>query len=226
MRNGARRHRHFLTCAIIIRRVGSADGLKIVLEQDFLKVFFPESPAGVLYTPQPPDPKYAWARQYGHTEGFTLCGVTHTLCSPGAIYWLNSLITAPFEEYDALICTSTAVTHMVTKVSEAYCDFLRDRFGGNPRLKPRLELIPLGVNTEKFFPALPDGQALSKGARNRRRRSCNSFYGAFSTACEGTPISDFFGSSTGNPTGFTTNPLDHLRMAQTPELETRIYRAL
>ena len=127
--------------------------LQIVDEKDFHSSFFPEPPADLLYVPQPPDPKYAWARQYGGPTSFSICGVTHTLCTPQANRWLISLVTAPFEEFDTLICTSTAVVRMVRDVVGAYTDFLRDRFGGQPRLKAKLECVPLGVNTTKFSPA-------------------------------------------------------------------------
>ena len=137
--------------------------LKIVQERDFLDSFSDSPPATVLYTPQPPDEKYAWARQHCG-GGFAICGLTHTLCSATANRWLISLITAPFEEYDVLICTSRAVVQMVQSLMGSYTDFLRDRFGGAPRLKSRLELIPLGVNTDTFCPPEPEERAAQRKA--------------------------------------------------------------
>jgi glycosyltransferase involved in cell wall biosynthesis len=130
--------------------------LRVFSEQHFFDDFFPGAPATLLYTPQPPDERYAWAREHGGPGSYALCGVTHTLCSARANRWLISLVTAPFEEYDALVCTSQAVVDMVRTVIDSYTEHLRHRYGGHPRLKPRLELIPLGVNTDRFRPATPE----------------------------------------------------------------------
>jgi glycosyltransferase involved in cell wall biosynthesis len=97
---------------------------------------------------------------------FALSGVTHTLCTGGVVRLLCDLVTAPFEPYDALICTSTAVVCMVRAVTDAYADYLRDRFGGTPTLRPRLAHIPVGVNPERFRPALPHERAARRAQLN------------------------------------------------------------
>lgn len=133
--------------------------LRIIDSGDFHQAFFPSPPATVLHSPQPPDPAFAWARQQGGPHAFALSGVTHTLCSPEAMDLLRSLVTAPFEAYDTLVCTSHAVATMVREVTEAYADHLRARLGGvegigpAASLPPRLETIPLGVDIERFHPA-------------------------------------------------------------------------
>jgi glycosyltransferase involved in cell wall biosynthesis len=114
-------------------------------------------PAGVpatplLYTPCPPDTSFAWMRYERGPASFALSGVTHTLCTAGAARHLCELLTAPYETYDSLICTSSAVVRMVQTVTSAYADYLGDRFGCKPSLRPRLEQIPLGVNPHRFRP--------------------------------------------------------------------------
>ena len=138
--------------------------LRIFQERNFLEEFCLDPPAPVLYTPQPPDERYAWARQHAAGGRFAICGLTHTLCSARANRLLLSLMTAPFEEHDALICTSRSVISMVTALLDNYGDYLKERFGGSPRIKPRLELIPLGVNTDKFRPASPEEKATERAA--------------------------------------------------------------
>jgi glycosyltransferase involved in cell wall biosynthesis len=133
---------------------------------DFLDVFFPSAPAPVLYTPCPPDPSFAWARHQCGPGAFALSGVTHTLCTPGAIRVLCELLTAPYEPYDALICTSSAVVRMVRAVTNAYAAYLQDRLGGTPALRLRLETIPLGVNPDRFQPAAPSERARRRAALN------------------------------------------------------------
>jgi glycosyltransferase involved in cell wall biosynthesis len=85
--------------------------------------------------------------------------VTHTLSSAAAVHSLCDLLTAPFEPFDVLICTSQAVANMVQAVTGTYADYLADRFGGRPQLRPRLEVVPLGVNPDRFRPATPDERA-------------------------------------------------------------------
>jgi D-inositol-3-phosphate glycosyltransferase len=82
----------------------------------------------------------------------------------GAARLLAEMVTAPYEPYDALVCTSTAVLRMVRAVTGAYADYLRDRHGGAPALRPRLELIPLGVNPDRFWPATPEERAGRRAA--------------------------------------------------------------
>lgn len=145
---------------------GKKRRLRLVEERDFHATFFPTPPAPLLYTPCPPDPRYAWARQHGGSGAFALCGVTHTLCSAGAVQLLCDLVTAPYESYDALICTSQAVVEMVRSVTGAYADFLRDRHGGAPGLRVRLETIPLGVNPDVYRPATADERAAQRRTLN------------------------------------------------------------
>jgi glycosyltransferase involved in cell wall biosynthesis len=74
------------------------------------------------------------------------------------------MVTAPYEPYDALVGTSTAVLRMVRNVTGAYADYLRDRQGVAPALRPRLELNPLGVNPDRFRPATPAERATRRAA--------------------------------------------------------------
>jgi glycosyltransferase involved in cell wall biosynthesis len=138
--------------------------LRAVPMSEFADSFCAKPPAPVLYTPCPPDPSFAWARHRHGRGTFALSGVTHTLCTAGAARVLCELVTAPYEPYDALICTSAAVVRMVRAVTGAYIDYLRDRFGGEPALRPRLETIPLGVNPERFRPATAEERAARRAA--------------------------------------------------------------
>jgi len=137
--------------------------LQIVEERDFLARFFPDPPARLLYTPHPPDTRFAWARQHGGAAAFALCGVTHTLSTAAAARQVCDFVTAPYEPYDALICTSRAVVRLVRTLADTYADYLRERHGGAPGLRPRLELIPLGVDPEKYRPPT----AAERGERRR-----------------------------------------------------------
>jgi glycosyltransferase involved in cell wall biosynthesis len=138
--------------------------LRVIEEGHFHQFFFPTPPASLLYTPCPPDPRYAWARQHGGPCAFALSGVTHTLCTMRAVDCLCDYVTAPLEAYDSLICTSRTAVRMVQAVTNTYADYLRDRHGGSPESRIRLEMIPLGVNPDKFHPPTSAERATQRKA--------------------------------------------------------------
>jgi glycosyltransferase involved in cell wall biosynthesis len=129
--------------------------LRVVEERRFHDEFAASPPATMLYMPCPPEPKYAWARQHAGPGRFAISGVTHTLCSADSVGFLLQLLLAPFEPFDALICTSKAVVDMVRAVTGTYADFLRERHGGSPAIRASLQQIPLGVDPDRFRPATP-----------------------------------------------------------------------
>jgi glycosyltransferase involved in cell wall biosynthesis len=137
--------------------------LRLIEEADYpAQLAGPTPPARLLHTPCPPDERLAWLRQAAAPGQFALCGVTHTLASPAAVSALNALVTAPFEPYDALVCTSRAVADMVRAVTGHYADYLRDRFGGNPAVRARLVTIPLGIDPSAFHPPTSDERAAGR----------------------------------------------------------------
>jgi glycosyltransferase involved in cell wall biosynthesis len=136
--------------------------LVVIPESEFLPACAgPNPPLRVVHHPFPPDVRYAWGRQ-GSGARFALCGVTHTLSSIAATRALCDLVTAPFESFDALICTSRSVVDMVRAVTDTFANYLADRFGGSPKLRARLELIPLGVNPDRFRPATPEERSAER----------------------------------------------------------------
>ena len=115
--------------------------------------FFPAAPAQVLHLPQPIEPQLAWARHHRGRHGFALSGVTHTISSKEVMEWFRELVTAPLEPYDTLFCISKAALSVVRTVTDNYAAYLRERHGGEPRVRARLAHVPLGVDTRKYRPA-------------------------------------------------------------------------
>jgi len=108
------------------------------------------SQPGVVYYPGPGIGEHAWHRAaYGH-GAWSLCGITHTTSSAGAMDAIAGLLTAPVQPWDAVICTSTAVADNVRRVLQAQADFLQARLGATRLVLPQLPVIPLGVHTEDF----------------------------------------------------------------------------
>jgi glycosyltransferase involved in cell wall biosynthesis len=141
-----------------------ARSLRIADERQFHDAFLRNPPASVLHLPCPPDSRYAWTRRASTPHAFALSGVTHTLCSLEAVRQICDYVTAPFEPFDILVCTSSAVLDMVRQVAETYAEYLRDRFGGRPALGLRLAHVPLGVDTDRFRPATPEERVQQRQA--------------------------------------------------------------
>lgn len=110
--------------------------------------------AGTVYHPGPGIGAHAWQRAAtGGTAGhaaWSLCGITHTTSSAGAMDALAELISAPVQAWDAVICTSTAVKNNVERLLQAQVDYLKDRLGITRLVLPQLPVIPLGIHTQDF----------------------------------------------------------------------------
>jgi starch synthase len=124
--------------------------------------------AGCLYRPDPVLQEEAWQRLSGNTRAYSLCGITHTLSSTGAQRALGQYLIAPYEEWDAVICTSHAVRRAVDHICGEFGGYLAERFGAPAPPRPALQLpvIPLGVHTADFDTTTRPMQA----ARERWRK--------------------------------------------------------
>lgn len=106
--------------------------------------------AGVVYYPGPGIGEHAFHRSaFGH-GAWSLCGVTHTICSQGAMDAIVQLTTAPVQPWDALICTSKPGKEVVTKILQAQAEYLAQRLGAQRLVLPQLPVIPLGVHVQDF----------------------------------------------------------------------------
>lgn len=106
--------------------------------------------AGTYFHPEPISAAHAWPRQMAHPAAWSLCGVTHTISSAGAMDMIASWPVAPLQPWDAVICTSAAVKHSVEALLAAQTEYLTDRLGATRFSLPQLPVIPLGVNCESL----------------------------------------------------------------------------
>jgi starch synthase len=81
---------------------------------------------------------------------WSLCGITHTTSSAGAMDAIGNLITSPVQQWDAVICTSHAVKDNVQRLLQAKVNQLQERLGITKVVLPMLPVIPLGIHTEDF----------------------------------------------------------------------------
>ena len=108
------------------------------------------SDPGVLNLPMPEIGREAWRRRIIGSRTYAICGITHTTATHRIMDDLGDLIIAPTEDYDALICTSSAVRQSVETQLDAVRDYLTAERGPRRRPEPKRVTIPLGVNTEDF----------------------------------------------------------------------------
>lgn len=108
------------------------------------------SDPGVLNVPSPEIDAEAWQRAPQGARHYALCGLTHTTATATVMRLIPDLLIAPTEDYDALICTSTAVRDAVETQLSAMRDYMADAYGPRRRPEPMRATIPLGVNVDDF----------------------------------------------------------------------------
>jgi len=137
---------HAQTFAASSKLLGKAHPVKVVDKNSLGALSQP----GVIYYPGPGIGEHAWHRAaFGH-GAYSLCGITHTTSSAGAMDSIAALISAPVHAWDAVICTSTAVKTHVEKLLQAQANYLVDRLGIQKLVLPLLPVIPLGIHTQDF----------------------------------------------------------------------------
>lgn len=107
---------------------------------------------GAAYYPAPPVPELAHARNTVSPAAYSLIGVTHTLSSTGAMDQIGRMVLAPYQPWDALICTSQAALDVVERLFAAHGAWAEAHLGATRIQRPQTPVIPLGVDTERFAP--------------------------------------------------------------------------
>ena len=140
---------HARMFAASVLAAGRAEPVRAVNKKSLAALAEP----GVLYYPGPSIGVHAWHRAAAAVAGhgaWSLCGITHTTSSAGAMDALADLLTAPVQAWDAVICTSAAVKNNVTRLLQAQADYLVQRLGVQRLVLPQLPVIPLGIHTQDF----------------------------------------------------------------------------
>lgn len=105
---------------------------------------------GVTFYPGPGLSEWANNRAFAGDHSWSLCGITHTTASHGAMDAIINMTTSPVQPWDALICTSSSVKRSVEDLLEPQIEYLRNRFKAQQFPLPQFPVIPLGVHGEKF----------------------------------------------------------------------------
>jgi glycosyltransferase involved in cell wall biosynthesis len=109
--------------------------------------------AGVLNVPSPAIDAEAWQRRPFGSRRYALCGITHTTATARVMQILANYFVAPVEDYDALICTSSAVRQAVETQLDMIRAYMGQEYGPRRRAEPQRTTIPLGVNVADFQPS-------------------------------------------------------------------------
>jgi len=110
------------------------------------------SEVGCLYVPDPRLSEHAWRRWQSGAD-YSLCGVTHTLCSITAMDAVVASMMAPCMPWDALVCTSKCAKNVVDRLYEAQHEYIDRRFGAEnsfASVVPQTPVIPLGVDCSLY----------------------------------------------------------------------------
>jgi len=110
------------------------------------------SSRGAAYYPAPPVAELVHARNAVSPAAYSVFGVTHTLSSGGAMDQIGRMVLAPFQSWDALICTSQAALDVVQRLFNAHRAWAEAHLGATRFVRPLTPVIPLGVDTERFAP--------------------------------------------------------------------------
>lgn len=106
---------------------------------------------GCVYYPAPVPERIAHARNAMGPSAYSLFGVTHTLSSNEAMEGVARLALAPFQAWDAQVCTSRVAAEVVTRLQDDYRAWAATHLGAtrfNPIANP---VIPLGVDEGAFI---------------------------------------------------------------------------
>lgn len=105
---------------------------------------------GALFIPDPSLGAWAaWRQSAGH-HAFSLIGQIHTLSTTAVMTMLDALVVEPVQEWDALICSSSAGRDVVKRVIDDRCEQLRRRCGATHFPSPQLPVIPLPLDESCF----------------------------------------------------------------------------
>ncbi len=105
---------------------------------------------GCLLHPDPNIASYAWPRRWHDQRGYSLCGISHTMSSANVMDAVAACVSAPTQEWDAIICPSRAIAGSIRALWDEWRSYLADRMGARSSCPVQLPVIPLGIDAEKF----------------------------------------------------------------------------
>lgn len=107
--------------------------------------------SGAVFKGGPRLDELAWLRRQASMEReYSLIGLIHTIAPLPMRHDIAGTTIAPIHPWDALVCTSPSVKSALEGMFDEWVEYLRDRLGPVNPPRPRLPLLPLGVNGDRF----------------------------------------------------------------------------
>lgn len=91
----------------------------------------------------------AWLRRFRGQRDFSITGLVHNASTGQTTEALASLTFAPVQEWDCVVCTSSAVKGAFERVLDRWRAYLEER-GGPAAVPLRLPVLPLGVECDNY----------------------------------------------------------------------------
>ena len=89
-------------------------------------------------------------RHYGAANRFSICGLTHSACSPLAIKSIRESTFAPIQPWDAEVYTSAATQKASVRVIELWAEYLKECNILIGKRSSVSRVIPFGIPTDKL----------------------------------------------------------------------------
>lgn len=105
---------------------------------------------GTLFYPGPVIANFAFQRKLIDKFSWSICGITHTTSSSAVMDAISNWCVSPVQEWDAVICTSSAVQNHVKTILQKQEIYLKKRLGISRFISPQLPVIPLGIHVKNF----------------------------------------------------------------------------
>jgi glycosyltransferase involved in cell wall biosynthesis len=110
----------------------------------------PYQEPGSFFFPGPGFMEFNWCRLRQNPKMCSLIGITHTVSTRRIVKSLHGIVSEPVEDWDAIICTSSAVQSVVARQMEEEVAYFTKKFEAKRVVLPQLPIIPLGINTDDF----------------------------------------------------------------------------
>ncbi|MGB0682449.1 MAG: tetratricopeptide repeat protein [Magnetovibrionaceae bacterium] len=104
-------------------------------------------------------------RAFGGQRAYSICGMAFGLAQESAQDSLASLITAPLQPWDALVCPSLVAKNTIKRLFDSLGEYYDQRFGGYAQCEAQLPVIPFGVDCDALEPRRQQGDSQQDGER-------------------------------------------------------------
>jgi glycosyltransferase involved in cell wall biosynthesis len=108
------------------------------------------SDVDLFFRPDPNMADHIWRRLQVNGPGYATSSIVHTMSGERIAGVLGDFLLSPTQTGDAIICPSNAIKNAVLRLWEIQNEYYQARFNGKLTCPVELQVIPLGIHTERF----------------------------------------------------------------------------